>query len=382
MPGDQRRPAPRPRAYPVLDGLRGVAAFLTVAHHTVQAVFGQDPTQNHVAVDFFFLLSGFILSYVYDPRLAAGLTVRAFFRHRLARLYPVYVTGTLIGLAAFTLPHLLGDNGAYAAHCFRAIVPVVILLNLAFIPAPLNPVVNDELNAFPFDIPAWSLFFELIVNLLYVGAYRFLQRGVLLAAAGAAWLLLATLTLRHGTIETGWATHQLLLTIPRVAFPFLLGIVLQRLVRERPFPATAPAWAVYAAFTALLLVVIPQGLHSRYDLGVVTVVFPLLLLAGSNARAGTSPLQRCCARLGAISYPAFAFHLGLITLFVDLRRYALHGADAPLWGDIAATAGLIALVIVLAGFWIDRVDAPLRRILWGHGSRPEQAGPGGYLPGR
>lgn len=95
--------ASKPR-YEILDGLRGVAAMLVVAHHLFETYFHTAPNQpiNHgyLAVDFFFVLSGFVIGYAYDDRWNR-MSIWNFAKRRLVRLHPMVIFGTLIGTALF-----------------------------------------------------------------------------------------------------------------------------------------------------------------------------------------------------------------------------------------------------------------------------------------
>ena len=89
----------------ILDGLRGVAAMIVVAFHLLET-YSKGPAYqvlNHgyLAVDFFFVLSGFVIGYAYDDRWGR-MTYRDFFKRRLIRLHPMVVMGMLIGAAAFS----------------------------------------------------------------------------------------------------------------------------------------------------------------------------------------------------------------------------------------------------------------------------------------
>lgn len=95
--------ASKPR-YEILDGFRGVAALLVVAFHLLETYSNGPATQiiNHgyLAVDFFFVLSGFVIGYAYDDRWDR-MSIGAFFKRRLTRLHPIVIVGTLIGAALF-----------------------------------------------------------------------------------------------------------------------------------------------------------------------------------------------------------------------------------------------------------------------------------------
>ena len=97
--------ASKPR-YEILDGLRGVAAIMVVIFHLFETYNARIGTQiiNHgyLAVDFFFVLSGFVIGYAYDDRWAANkLTTWGFFKRRLVRLHPMLIAGTVLGCLLF-----------------------------------------------------------------------------------------------------------------------------------------------------------------------------------------------------------------------------------------------------------------------------------------
>lgn len=111
--------------YELLDGLRGVAALLVVWYHLFEA-FATSPVDqrfNHgyLAVDFFFLLSGFVIGYAYDERWGRGLRMRDFIKRRLIRLHPMVVLGALLGAAAFFVQGSVRWNGepSRPAWCLR-----------------------------------------------------------------------------------------------------------------------------------------------------------------------------------------------------------------------------------------------------------------------
>lgn len=96
--------ASKPR-YEILDGLRGVAAMIVVAYHLFETYSAGPVHQilNHgyLAVDFFFVLSGFVIGYAYDDRWDR-MSIKGFFKRRLVRLHPMVIMGTLIG-AVFSI---------------------------------------------------------------------------------------------------------------------------------------------------------------------------------------------------------------------------------------------------------------------------------------
>src|SRR3954452_18230692 len=96
---------PTKRHYQVLDGLRGVAAITVVIFHTFEAYadenrFRQILNHGYLAVDFFFLLSGFVIAYAYDDRWGK-MTQWEFYKRRLIRLQPMVIMGNIIGALLF-----------------------------------------------------------------------------------------------------------------------------------------------------------------------------------------------------------------------------------------------------------------------------------------
>ena len=107
--------------YALLDGLRGVAALLVVWYHVFEGFqfAGNKPVvdfinHGYLAVDFFFILSGFVVGYAYDNRWGKTLTTDGFFRRRLIRLQPMVCMGALIGAVSFLLTGMERWDGSHA----------------------------------------------------------------------------------------------------------------------------------------------------------------------------------------------------------------------------------------------------------------------------
>ena len=99
-------PSAKPR-YELLDGLRGVAAVLVIWYHFFEG-FATSPTDqmmNHgyLAVDFFFVLSGFVIGYAYDDRWRRGMTAGRFMLRRVIRLHPMVILAVLLGAVSYLI---------------------------------------------------------------------------------------------------------------------------------------------------------------------------------------------------------------------------------------------------------------------------------------
>jgi peptidoglycan/LPS O-acetylase OafA/YrhL len=242
--------APSPtRHYLALDGLRGVAAIGVVTYHICGYFrLGFAPAHAYLAVDFFFMLSGFVIAHAYDRRLASGFGVLGFLAVRLVRLYPLVLLGLAIGTALFLMR-------AVSTHEMRAgSVLLAAATNALLLPSPALTYLRPW--AFPTDTPLWSLAFELWVNILYAATFKFTPRAGLMAALAVGGVLVVWTSLAFGGLNVGYAWHDFYLGGARVLFPFLMGVLLARRLRGH---AVRLPWA-HVMFVLLILVLsAPRG---------------------------------------------------------------------------------------------------------------------------
>ncbi len=149
--------------YELLDGLRGVAALVVIWYHIFEG-FATSPLDQHVnhgylAIDFFFILSGFVIGYAYDDRWKQSLTIRNFFKRRLIRLHPMVILGAVLGATTFRVQGCEKWDGTPVS---VSMLMIALLLNLFLIPAvpETSPEVRGNGEMYPLNGPSWSLFFE------------------------------------------------------------------------------------------------------------------------------------------------------------------------------------------------------------------------------
>ena len=150
--------------YDLLDGLRGVAALMVIWYHIFEgyAFAGGSiiETFNHgyLAVDFFFILSGFVIGYAYDDRWGRNLTMKSFFKRRLIRLHPMVIMGAVLGAITFCIQGCIQWDGTHIA---LSMIMLSLLCSIFFIPS--MPGAGYEVRGngemFPLNGPCWSLFF-------------------------------------------------------------------------------------------------------------------------------------------------------------------------------------------------------------------------------
>lgn len=345
-------PAPA-QQFVALAGLRGVAALALLQYHTQGYLFGPLLPGGYLAVDFFFVLSGWVLAHAYDRRLQSGMTGWQFMRIRLIRLYPVYLLAFVMTVGGWFVGGQLILPGP--------------LLGLLFLPDLLA--VGAPWVVGPF----WSLSAELCANLPFGFLHSKLTTPVLLSAlllalAGLTWWTFAGGSLTGNTLDIGFSIATRWGMFPRVFFSFPLGMLLYR--HRARLAAWAPRWATWPAvglLMAALAVPAAGPIGALSHLPVVIILLPLVVLLAANAAPGPRT-ARLAQVLGAISYPLYLIQIPIIEGADVLAQAAHAGGIASL--PMTITLPLVIAIIALA--WaIDRYfDQPVRRWL----NRPAEPG--------
>lgn len=267
-----------------LDGLRGIAALAVLLHH----VFVLPHGKGFLAVDFFFMLSGYVMARTYEPRMAEPGGWQWFMRERLRRLYPVVFFASLL-----CLPWLVWFAGADAWW--------IALLNLLLIPTPalgqlylLNP-------------PVWSIVLELAANFSHAIGLRRIGNRALGLMVVAMLPLLAWFTAQGQTESTTW--FELLAVGPvRVLVPYGIGILLHRLWRDEP-PVRIPASLTWLAMPAYFIFATFAPWNMWWADFLFVVALCPLLLAGGLCHGTNS---RLAAFAGELSFPLYAIHAAVL----------------------------------------------------------------------
>ena len=354
--------------YVILDGLRGVASLLVVVFHLFEAYAGgsaQRQIINHgyLAVDFFFVLSGFVVAYAYDDRWGR-LTQLDFYKRRLIRLQPMIIMGTMIGVLLFYFG--AGPTFPKIAAATPVQVLGIALLGLVMIPLPKALDIRGWDETYPLNGPAWSLMYEYIANILYaVGVRKLSNRAlaIVVALAGAAMVQLIVFGSR-GDLIGGWSldAEGIRLGMTRVMYPFFAGVLLMRL-----------GWRVriggaFGVCSLLLLVALglPRfggtthlWLNGLYESLCVILVFPLIVAIGAGDRQVDGPTLRIARFFGEMSYPLYITHYPLMYLYT---AWVVERHVAPVQGAIVG-AGVLIVSAIIAYISLKAYDEPLRRWL-------------------
>ena len=316
--------------YELLDGLRGVAALLVVFYHIFEGLsFAAGGTlittinHGYLAVDFFFILSGFVIGYAYDDRWKRNMTLSNFFTRRLIRLHPMIIMGTIIGAITFCIQGSVQWDGSHVA---TSAVMLALLAAMFFIPAYPGAGYDVRGNGEMFSLngPSWSLFFEYIGNILYaLFIHRLSNRGlailVALSGIGLAWFALFDIV-GYGMLGVGWTLDGANFWggMLRMLFPFSLGMLLSR--HFRPIKTRGAFWICSAVLLILFCVPYIEGkspvcLNGVYELICIALVFPALVWIAASGKTTDKQSTRICRFLGDISFPLYAIHYPLMYLF-------------------------------------------------------------------
>ena len=338
--------------FEILDGLRGVAAISVVVYHFMEFVVPDYHdsfiAHGHLAVDFFFCLSGFVIAYAYDHRIGQ-IGAWQFMKLRLIRLHPLVMIGSLIGLITFVYDPFINLYAKYAGKTFLMFIASCLLI-------PFPTVTERYFNFFHLNPPTWSLFWEYIANIFYALILFKLRRGAMRILLIVAAILLCYETYQSGYLGVGWGGDNFWGGGIRVFYSFLAGILLFRLnwvLKSRiGFPVIS--------LLLLLTFMIPFAEKTNYfvDPLVVLLYFPFLVALGAGARL-TSGWERICKFLGDISYPLYMIHYPFMWIclsFIERQKPSLQTMVMVIILGTAALVGLAYLVLIL-------LDMPLRKFL-------------------
>lgn len=356
--------------YSILDGLRGVASVIVIFFHVFETHalgdrFKQIINHGYLAVDFFFLLSGFVVAYAYDDRWGS-LTQWDFYKRRLIRLQPMVVIGSIIGAALVGFQHSsLAFPGLETASIGKILL--LMIIGATLIPVPISMDIRGWNEMHPLNGPAWSLFFEYIANILYaIGIRRFSKTVLSIFVSITGLMLIAYLVLgAQGDLIGGWSLskEQLFIGFTRVLFPFFAGVLLLRvgkLIRIK----NAFWWSSFLIVIVLSIPRIGDAQHvwmnGVYDALCVIVLFPIIVSIGAGGNLENEKAKKICSFLGDLSYPLYITHYPIMYIYT-----AWVANNHLVMQPYALFVGLLVVVlsVLLAYACLKIYDEPVRKWL-------------------
>lgn len=338
--------------YAFLDGLRGLAAIFVVIHHT-ENYWHFIVWRAYLAVDLFFILSGFVIAHAYENKLKNGvITVPEFFLIRLIRLYPMFFLSLLLCSLLLIAKTVLIDHGSLED--FSEILHILVVTAF-FLPSHMtgNP------NLFPINSPYWSLFFELAVNMLYGLMVSFLDNFILKVIVLTSGIMIIGIACHQGNLNSGWhwGFESLVTGFTRSVFGIFLGVLIYRNSHflERYLAISNPIIQKLTLLIVGIILASPSfgGFDWIIDVLSVIVIFPLCVFYASQGKS--TRLENVLLLLGAASYPIYVLHKPI----EKIATYLIHGTEgifAPISG-IILVGGLIALSLLVEKHY----DIPMRR---------------------
>jgi peptidoglycan/LPS O-acetylase OafA/YrhL len=348
------------KRFEALDSWRGIAACLVAFHHLGLSMSGHLDElglipNSYLFVDFFFVLSGFVIAANYERRLAEGLSVWRFALLRFGRLYPLHLA-MLLALVLLRLAHAASGLGAplpfepplWSADTVAANLLLVHSLHL--------------FNFTSWNGPSWSISVEFYTYLLFAFAVVGCGRRIVLpllavtvASALALWMLVGTI---GTTFDWG---------LIRCIFSFSVGAMTWHAYRA--------AWlrpGTVLELTSIVLIVafVCQAGHTPLALAAPAVFAVVVLVFATEAGAVSRLLRAPALRwLGERSYSIYMVHALVLWLLADcLKLLRLRGldlvtgakSDSQIWQNDVVYLIYIALVLGVAALTYRTIEVPTR----------------------
>ena len=380
--------------YLLLDGLRGAAALMVLWYHVFEGFAFAGGTMietfnhGHLGVDFFFMLSGFVISYAYDDRWksprhrdtetpslcqqsVSTVNVWSFFKRRLVRLQPMVVMGAIIGLVTYLIQGGVRWDGTQMPFHW-----ILVAFFLAMFLIPAYPGATYEVRGngemYPLNGPSWSLFFEYIGNILYALFIRKLSNkglSFLVVMTGLLWTGFVVFDIaKYDMIGIGWTLDAVNFFggLLRMLFPFTLGMLMSRNFNAKTQKPTINIFwiAIVVMFVLFSMPYIPKSgnisINGIYELACIILVFPLIVWFGASGKPTGKFSITLCKFLGDISYPLYIVHYPVMYLFyswlIDNELYTL----GETWQMVLL---VMATNIALAYICLKLYDEPVRNWL-------------------
>lgn len=334
---------------PALEGWRGFAALLVVLYHFSKGSAGF--YQGYLAVDFFFILSGFVLSYTYEKDIRSGdLNFKSFIIRRFARLYPMYAFGTLLIInipSDKIFPINLNDGSSVIAQ--------ILLL-------------QSIMGINPWLLAAWSVSVEWIISIVFFLFTRAGKAGTRHRAVTCVWILLLLAAMYNLYKCCPGRLDMFYMDMPGISLPlwrgiagFSIGVLIYRTHDHIPY--IGRRWLYLLEIIILGLIVFKLNVsyppYLYYDDGFLLAVLPILLMLVLDGRSMTHAIGKLSPSvwLGRRSYAIYILHrpveYGILVSGIWLET------QNTIWQILT----LVACVLAVSSFAYRFIEMPSRNWL-------------------
>lgn len=372
--------------YNTLDGLRGFAALSVMIYHFTQQNTTALFNYGNLAVDFFFCLSGFVIAHAYQSKLQHKMSLGDFVLKRLIRLGPMFILGILLGVIGLWCE---SNNGLRYE-----------IDTLSFILTILN------------TIPSWSLFFEMIVNIVFAACIiknQFKHAAFTILIISGIWLFFYILhtheyapgsSMKYAiggfprSFYQFFAGFFIYLHIEKIKnylpqiHPILLIIFLELvLIRsgffiilvllcvlyltatklfnknlfakiniQQKIPSYLISSNAIAALTmfATLLILFRYMLYDLQVISVLIIFVPILVALGAVSTTENALINKQLDYLGWLSYPIYCVHKPVLSIYTAISNQPKMGIYSVIF--------CILVTVVLSHLLAKYIDEPLRKI--------------------
>lgn len=337
--------------FQILDGLRGLAAIAVVVFHFMEIAI-TNYQQNfiahgYLAVDFFFCLSGFVVSYAYDNRMAE-MSLMTFIKKRLIRLQPLVIIGSLLGLLTFYIDPFSNLPSAYSIKE----TGLIFLTSVFLVPYPVMS--ERYFNLFSLNAPCWSLFWEYVANIVYaLFLFKTPKKTLILLVALAAIGLCYT-SWSSSNLAGGWGGPNFFDGFARVSFSFLMGMLIYRsnwIIKNK-------LGLLGVGFLLMITFLIPYHNDWNWLVEPILVLFYLPLLVSLGAGATLAIKHQKINKLsGDISYPLYMTHYPFVWIFLT---YVIQ--EKPSAKELWMVIPVSIILLIAFSYWVFKyMDYPIRR---------------------
>lgn len=339
----------------LLDGLRGIAAIFVLFRHT-QTFWNFSFYHSYLAVDLFFILSGYVIAQNYNKKLISTEISRGFFiSARLIRLYPVYLFSIALSILALIYKTQSNQDPNEIKN-----IAWIVLFSLAFIPFPTQS--KDDL--FVLNGPHWSLLFEIIANAIYVFLVKKLNKFFLASTISACGLGLVYICFKNNNLDIGytWSPLSFAGGFCRSTFGFFMGIFMfsNKENISSKIPSLLKRSPLLPVFIVTAILSMPKfnrfNLNQLIDLFSVFIIFPFCITLASTAPHTIT--TKALSITGTASYPLYVLHVPvsiIVGVFIEKNIIPI---NKPLLGILFLTT-IVAICYIIE----KHIDVPIRKKL-------------------